>query len=148
VSSRWPAQGVLATCTGKAGCGGLGGVLAGLGRGDGALWVGGGETTPVGNVQRAEGKRGGSGGCSSSSPPCLTAWVGAGEARLDSGGLHEHGYRARANWNSVGHSRTIFPGFRPPSVRHKARKNSKFKFLKSFTLGCQHIKQGFQRYFC
>jgi hypothetical protein len=48
-------------CTGKAGCGGLGGVLAGLGRGDGALWVGAGEVTPVGNVQRAEGKRGGSG---------------------------------------------------------------------------------------
>jgi hypothetical protein len=31
-------------------------VLAGLGHGDGALWVGVGETTPVGNVQRAKGK--------------------------------------------------------------------------------------------
>jgi hypothetical protein len=42
----------------------------------------------------------------------------------------------------------IFPGFRPPSVRHNARKNSNFKFLKSFTLGGQHITQGFQNYFC
>jgi hypothetical protein len=57
VSSRWPAQGGLATCIGDAGRGGLRGALAGLGRGDGALWVGGGETTPVGNVQRAEGER-------------------------------------------------------------------------------------------
>jgi hypothetical protein len=43
---------------------------------------------------------------------------------------------------------SIFPRFRPPSVRSNARKNSKFNFLKSSTLGCQHIKQGFQRYFC
>jgi hypothetical protein len=61
VSSRWPAQGVLAMCTGKAGRGGLGGMLAGLGRGDGALWIGGGETTTIGIVQREEGQRGGSG---------------------------------------------------------------------------------------
>jgi hypothetical protein len=61
VSSRWPAQGVLATCTGKAGRGSLGGVLAGLGHGDGALWVGVGETMPVGNEQRAEGEERGSG---------------------------------------------------------------------------------------
>jgi hypothetical protein len=55
--SRWPAQGGLATCIVDAGRGGLGGVLAGLGRGDGALWVGDGELMPVGNVQRAEGER-------------------------------------------------------------------------------------------
>jgi hypothetical protein len=42
----------------------------------------------------------------------------------------------------------IFSDFCPPGVRHNARKNSKFEFLKSFTLGCQHIKQGFQNYFC
>jgi hypothetical protein len=59
VSSRWPAQGGLATCIGDARRGGLGGVLAGLGRGDGALWVGDGETTTVGIVQREEGQRGG-----------------------------------------------------------------------------------------
>jgi hypothetical protein len=34
-------------------------MLAGLGRGDGALWVGGGETTTVSIVQREEGQRGG-----------------------------------------------------------------------------------------
>jgi hypothetical protein len=61
VSSRWPVQGVLAMCTSKAGRGGLGGVLAGLGRGDEALWVGVGKTTPVGNEQRAEGEERGSG---------------------------------------------------------------------------------------
>jgi hypothetical protein len=59
VSGRWPAQGGLAMCIGNAGRGGLGGVLAGLGRGNGALWVGGGETTTVGIVQREEGQRGG-----------------------------------------------------------------------------------------
>jgi hypothetical protein len=79
--------------------------------------------------------------------PCLTAWVGAKEAEARPRGVHKHGYRARANGNSVGHSGFDFPGFRPPTVRSNARKNSKFKFLKRFTLGCQHIKQGFQRYF-
>jgi hypothetical protein len=49
--------GGLATCIGDAGRGGLGGVLEGFGRGVGALWVGGGETTPVGVVQREEGQR-------------------------------------------------------------------------------------------
>jgi hypothetical protein len=57
VSSRWPAQGGLATCIGDAGRGGLGGVLEGFGRSVGALWVGGGETTTVGIVQREEGQR-------------------------------------------------------------------------------------------
>jgi hypothetical protein len=77
MSSRWPAQGVLATCTGKAGHGGLGGVLAGFGRGDGALWVGGGELMPVGIVQREEGQRGEGPGGFPPCLPCLTAWVGA-----------------------------------------------------------------------
>jgi hypothetical protein len=134
-------------CIGDAGRGGLGRVLAGFGLGIGALWAGVGEITPVGIVQRAEGKRGGSGRFPPCLP-CLTARVGAGEAGARPRGVHEHGYRARANGNSVGHSSSIFPGFRPPSVRSNARKNSKFEFLKSFTLGCQHIKQGFQRYFC
>jgi hypothetical protein len=48
-------------CTGKAGCGGLGGVLAGCCLGVGVLWACSGELTPVGVVQRAEGKKGGSG---------------------------------------------------------------------------------------
>jgi hypothetical protein len=93
-------------------------------------------------------ERGGVRACSSSSPPCLTAWVGAGEAGLDSGGLHEHGYRVRANGNSVGHSDFDFLDFCPPGARHNARKNLNFKFLKTATVVCQHIGQGFQRYFC
>jgi hypothetical protein len=148
VARRWPVRGVLATCIGDAGHGGLGGVLAGLGRGDGALWVGAGETTPVGNMQRAEGEREGVRACSSSSHPCLTAWVGAGEAGARPRGLHRHGYRVRANGNRVGHSGFDFLDVCPPGARHNARKNSKYKFLKSFTLGCQHMKQGFQNYFC
>jgi hypothetical protein len=51
--------GGLAMCIGDAGRGGLGSVLAGFGLGVGALWAGVGEITPVGIVQRAEGKRGG-----------------------------------------------------------------------------------------
>jgi hypothetical protein len=57
MSSRWPAQGGLATCIGDAGRSSLGGMLAGLGHGDGALWVYVGELMPVGIVQRAEGER-------------------------------------------------------------------------------------------
>jgi hypothetical protein len=57
VSSGWPAQGGLAKCIVDAGRGGFGGVLEGFGRGDGVLWVGGGEATTVGVVQREEGQR-------------------------------------------------------------------------------------------
>jgi hypothetical protein len=81
MARRWPVQGGLATCTGKAGHGGLGCVLAGFGLGVGALWALVGEITPVGIVQRAEGEeRGGSGGFFLLLP-CLTTWVEAGEAR-------------------------------------------------------------------
>jgi hypothetical protein len=51
--------------------------------------------------------------------------------------------------DSVGYSDLRFSEFfYSLGVRSNARMNSNFKFLKSFTLGCQHIKQGFQRYFC
>jgi hypothetical protein len=40
--------------------------------------------------------------------PCLTAWVGAREAGLDSGDVQEHGYRAGANVNSDAHSEFNF----------------------------------------
>jgi hypothetical protein len=66
-------------CIGDAGRGALGSVLAGFGLGVGALWAGVGEITPVGIVQRAEGKRGGSGRFPPCLP-CLTARVGAEEA--------------------------------------------------------------------
>jgi hypothetical protein len=80
--------------------------------------------------------------------PCRTAWVRAEGAGLDSGGLHEHGYRIKTNGNRVGHSSSDFLDFCPPGARHNARKKLKFEFLKIFTLGGQHIRQGFQNYFC
>jgi hypothetical protein len=75
------------------------------------------------------------------------ARVGAEGAGLDQGGLHGHGYRREANWNSEAHSSSDFLDFCPPGVRHNARKKFKFEFLKIFTLGGQHIGQGFQNYF-
>jgi hypothetical protein len=42
----------------------------------------------------------------------------------------------------------ILPDFRLPGVRRNARMKLNFEFLKFFTLGAQHISQGFQRYFC
>jgi hypothetical protein len=76
------------------------------------------------------------------------ARVGAEGDGLDRGDVHEHGYRVEAKVNNVGHSELIFLDFCPPGVRHNARKKLKFKFLKFFTLGGQHIRQGLQRYFC
>jgi hypothetical protein len=78
--------GALATCKGHAGHGGLGGVLEGLGRGDGVLCVGAGEATQVGNVQRAEGEERGSWARSSSPPLGLTARV-----RVEGAGLYRGG---------------------------------------------------------
>jgi hypothetical protein len=54
--------------------------------GDGVLWVGSGEVTVVGDVQRAEEEERGSWARSSSSPPFLMARVGAEGAGLDQGG--------------------------------------------------------------
>jgi hypothetical protein len=42
----------------------------------------------------------------------------------------------------------IFLDFCPPRVRSNACKNFKFEFLKTATVGCQDIGQGFQGYFC
>jgi hypothetical protein len=82
VARRWPAQGVLATCIGDAGRGSLARVLAGLGRGDGVLWVGAGEATTVGVVQGAAGQRAGS-GCVL--PPLLqVSRLGSGQRGLGS----------------------------------------------------------------
>jgi hypothetical protein len=137
---RWPKVGVRRRATVVAGRGGFGSVLAGFGLGVGALWAGVGEITPVSIVQRAEGKRGGSGRFPPCLP-CLTARVGAGEAGARQRGVHEHGYRARANGNRVGHSRIDFLDFCPPGVRQNARMNFKFEFLKTSTVGCHHIGQ-------
>jgi hypothetical protein len=130
------------------GHGGLASVLEGFCLGDGVLWVGSGEVTAVGDVQGAEGEERGSWARSSSSPPLLTARVGAEGAGVDRGGLHEHGYRLEANGNSAGHCELDSLRFCLPGVRRNARKKFKFKFLKFFTLGGHHIRQGFQRYFC
>jgi hypothetical protein len=61
-------------------------VLEGFCLSDGVLWVGSGEVTAVGDVQRAEEEERGSWARSSSSPPFLTARVGAEGAGLDQGG--------------------------------------------------------------
>jgi hypothetical protein len=69
--------------------------------------------------------------CSYSSPPCLTARVGAEGAGLDRGDAHEHGYRAEAKMKSVSYSELIFSDFCSPGVRHNACKNSNFAFFEN-----------------
>jgi hypothetical protein len=123
-------------------------VLEGFCLGDGGLWVGSGAVTAVGIVQEEKRQRGGVLGAFFFFPPLLTARVGAGGAGVDRGGVHEHGYRVGTNGNSEAHSKLDFPDFCLPGVRQNARKKFKFKFLKIFTLGGQHIGQGFQNYFC
>jgi hypothetical protein len=84
---------MLATCTGDTGLDGLARVLEGFGLRRGVLWVDSGAVTMVGDVQRAGEEERGSGVLSSSSPPLLTARVGAEGAGLDHGVINEHGYR-------------------------------------------------------
>jgi hypothetical protein len=103
-----------------------------------------------GGRRRAEswGRRKGVLGAVSSSPPFLTAWVGAEGAGLDRGIISEHGYRLEMDGDSDPHSDHDLFDFCLPGVRQNARKRFKFEFLKFFTLGDQHIGQGFQSYFC
>jgi hypothetical protein len=110
------------------GHGGLASVLEGFCLGNGVLWVGSGAVTVVGVVQEEERRRGG--------------------VLVDRGSLHKHGYRVETHENSEAHSNLIFSDFCLPGVRHNAHKKFKFEFLKIFTLGGQHIGQGFQNYFC
>jgi hypothetical protein len=123
-------------------------MLEGCSLGRGVLWFGAGEVTMVGDVQRAGEEERGSWALSSSSPPFLTARVGAEGAGLDHGDVNKHGYRHETNGSTDLHSNLISPDFCLPGVRHNARKRFKFEFLKISTLGGQHIRQGFQRYFC
>jgi hypothetical protein len=81
-------------------------------------------------------------------PSFLTARVGAGGTELDRGIVQEYGYSPRASQNSDLHSESRFARFFSASVRRNARKSLKFKFLKTSTLGDQHINPGFQIYFC
>jgi hypothetical protein len=87
-------------------------------------------------------------GAASSSPPFLTARVGAEGVGLDRGIIQEHGDRVWASKNSDLHSSFDLARFRLPGVRRFARKNFKFEILKISTFGDQHIGQGFQSYFC
>jgi hypothetical protein len=135
MARRWPVRGGLATCNGNAGCGGLGSMLAGCGLGVGALWACSGELTPVGIVQRGRGKERGGPGCFL--PVFHVSRPGSGQGRLglDRGEVHGYGYRVRAHEIGVIRSRVDFPGFRPPSVRSNARKNSNFAFFEKFHFG-------------
>jgi hypothetical protein len=98
----------------------------------------------VGDVQVAGEEERGVLVLSSSSPPILTAQVGAEEAGLDRGTVQEHGYSRRANGDSDPHSELDLLDFYLPGVRRNARERFKFKILKISTLGAQHIGQGFQ----
>jgi hypothetical protein len=140
--------GGLATCIGDAGRGGLGGVLAGLGRGDGALWVHVGELMPVGNMQRAEGERERVRAASSFSFHVSRPGSGQRGLGLDQGDSTGMATGLGRMGTALVTVTSIFLDFCPPGARRNAHKNSNFEFLKSFTLGCQHITQGFQRYFC
>jgi hypothetical protein len=123
-------------------------VLAGFGLGDVVLWVGSGEVTAVGDVQRAEGEERGVLGAffffSSTSHGSGRGRGGWAQPRR----LSRHGYRVRASENSEAHSSFDFSGFCLPRVRSNARKNLNFKFLKTATVVHQHIGPGFQNYFC
>jgi hypothetical protein len=123
-------------------------VLAGFCLDDGVLWVGSGAVMAVGDVQRAEEEERGSWVLSSSSPPFLTARVGAEGAGLDRGDVYERGYRVETNGSSDPHSNLIFSNFCSLGVRSNARKKFKFEFLKAATVVLHHIGQGFQGYFC
>jgi hypothetical protein len=118
-------------------------VFAGFCLDDGVLWVGAGEVATVGDVQRAEEEERGSWARSSSSPPFLMARVGAEGAGLDRGGSPGMAIgfeRARTVVLTV---KSIFSDFCSPGVRSNARKKFKFEFLKTATVVCQDIGQGF-----
>jgi hypothetical protein len=119
-------------------------VLGGFGLGCGVLWVGAGAVTMVGDVQRVGEEERGVLGAVSSSPPFLMARVGAQGAGLDRGTVQEHGYSHRMNGDSDPHSDHDLVNFHLPGARRNARKRFKFEIVKFFTLGAQHIGQGFQ----
>jgi hypothetical protein len=109
---------VLATCTGKAGHGGLARVLAGFCLGDGVLWVGSGEVTAVGSLQRGRGQRGGSG----RRLPLLLHFSRLGSGQRGLGSTAEAlqaWYRVQANVNSNAHSELDFLRFLPTTCSIK-----------------------------
>jgi hypothetical protein len=68
-------------------------VLEGFGLVRGVLWVASGAVTMVGDMQVAGEEERRVLGAVSSSPPFLTAQVGAEEAGVDHGVVQKHGYR-------------------------------------------------------
>jgi hypothetical protein len=136
---------------GDDGCCGFGRVLAGLGRGDGALWVGCGELTLVGSLQRGRGR--GEGVRARSPFPSMSHGLGRGWGVWGStagrqGTLWEGHGRIRGVSPLLANSASILFDFCPQRVRSNARKKFKFEFLKTATVGLHHIGQGFQGYFC
>jgi hypothetical protein len=123
-------------------------VLGGFGLGCGVLWVGAGESRTVGVVQEERRQRRGSWARFSSS--LHFSWLGSGQGELGSTTAP-----SRSMATGAGRMATVILtvilgllNFYLSSVRRNARKSFKFEFLKTFTLGGQHISQGFQRYFC
>jgi hypothetical protein len=139
---------MLAKCTGDTGLDGLASMLEGGCLGRGVLWVGASDGTAVGGLQRGRRRReGGPGAVFFSSH---VARLGSGQRELGStAGV------SRSMATGFERARTvkltvllIFADFRLPGVRRNARKKFKFEILKFFTLGDQHIDQGFHSYFC
>jgi hypothetical protein len=126
---------MLATCTGDTGLDGLACVLEGFGLGCGMLWVGAGEGTMVGSLQRAGEEERGVPGAVSSSPPFLTARVGAEGAGLDRGVVQEHGYRLRANGNSDLHSELRFARFLSARCSTKCPQEFQISNFENFHFG-------------
>jgi hypothetical protein len=138
----------LAACVSKAERCGFGRVLAGCCLGVWALCVGVGETTPVGNEQRAEGEERGVRAASSLS--FHVARLGSGQTGLGStAGVSTSMATGSRRTGTVKLTvNSIYLDFCPPGARHNARKKFKFEFLKIATVVRQHIGQGFQGYFC
>jgi hypothetical protein len=126
------------------GHGDLARLLEGFGLGCGVLWIGSGAVTAVGVGQEEERLRRGVLGAFLFFPPFLTARVRAEGAGVDRGVVHEHGYRVETDGDSDPHSNLIPSDFCLPGIRHNAHKRFKLEIFKIFTLGGQHISQGFQ----
>jgi hypothetical protein len=147
-SSSSPVRGPWRRATSNTGRGGLARVLAGFCLGDGVLWVGCGELTLVGVVQREERQRGGF----RAVLPLLLHVLRSGSGQRGLGSIEGDSTSMATgpgtNENSDAHSERFFSDFCSPRVRSNARKNLNFKFLKTATVVCQHIGQGFKGYFC
>jgi hypothetical protein len=148
VARRWPERGPWRHATSNTRRGGLARVLAGLGRGDGALWVGCGELPLVSVVRREERHRGGV----RAVLPLLLHVLRSGSGQRGLGLIAEMSTSMATGLERTGTAlatvELIILDFCPPGVRSNARKNSNFKFLITATVVRQHIGQGFQGYFC